>query len=204
MMEIIKTAEEIENIFRNVVFQIWHMNPDTKQNQKRIRFPWGSDIQSKQSDSVPKWKRNENICLIYELPQDGSYNSLSDISYELDKSKRDFIEVDEHTDIHTVIFANYGPNAYEYARDIRDGFKRERIREYLKKYHFFVIPPISAIKRVPELVNGQWWNRVDATVVFYEYVRREETVKSIESVSVTAMTIANGKELTKSVKSEVR
>ena len=54
MMEIIKTAEEIENIFRNVVFQIWHMNPDTKQNQKRIRFPWGSDIQSKQSDSVPK------------------------------------------------------------------------------------------------------------------------------------------------------
>ena len=42
------------------------------------------------------------------------------------------------------------------------------------------------------------------TVIFYEYVRREETVKSIESVSVTAMTIANGKELTKSVKSEIR
>lgn len=204
-MEIIKTVEEIEDIFRIAVCQIWNINPDEKQNQKRIRFPWGTDFKREQSDTAPTWKRNEDVCFIYELPQDGSYNGLSDISYELDESKRDFIEVDEHTDIYTVIFANYGPNAYEYARDIRDGFKRERIREYLKKHHFFVVPPIQAIKRVPELVNGQWWNRVDVTVVFNEYVRREEPIKSIESVTVNAITVTNnGKELKKSVKSEIR
>lgn len=204
-MEQIKTVEEIEDIFRVAVFMIWNMNPEEKQNQKRIRFPWGSDIKNKQSDTAPTWKREEDVCFIYELPQDGSYNGLSDITYELDESKRDFIEVDEHTDIHTVLFANYGPNAYEYARDIRDGFKRERIREYLKGHHFFVVPPIAAIRRVPELINGQWWNRVDVTVVFNEYVRREEPIQSIESVTVTAMAVTNnGKELKKSVKSEIR
>ena len=202
-MEIVKTVEEIEDIFRIAVFQIWNQNPDTAQNQKRIRFPYGSDL--KNTDSAPTWKRQEDVCFIYELPQDGSYNGFSDISYTLDKSKRDFIEVDEHTDIHALLFVNYGPNAYECTRDIRDGFKRERIREYLKKHHFFVVPPIPAIRRVPELVNGQWWNRVDVTVVFNEYVRREEPIKSIESVTVTAMTVTNnGKELKKSVKSEVR
>ncbi len=203
-MEQIKTVEEIEDIFRVAVFMIWNSNPEEKQNQKRIRFPWGSDIKNKQSDTTPTWKREEDVCFIYELPQDGSYNGLSDVTYELDEQKRDFIEVDEHTDIHTVLFANYGPNAYECARDIRDGFKRERIREYLKRHHFFVVPPIAAIKRVPELINGQWWNRVDVTVIFNEYVRREEAIKSIESVTVTAMTVTNGKELIKSVKSEIR
>ncbi len=204
-MEQIKTVEEIEDIFRVAVFMIWNSNPEEKQNQKRIRFPWGSDIKNKQSDTTPTWKREEDVCFIYELPQDGSYNGLSDVTYELDEQKRDFIEVDEHTDIHTVLFANYGPNAYERARDIRDGFKRERIREYLKKYHFFVVPPIPVIKRVPELVNGQWWNRVDVTVTFNEYVRREEPIKSIESVTVTAIAVMNnGKELKKSVKSEIR
>ncbi len=203
-MEQIKTVEEIEDIFRVAVFMIWNSNPEEKQNQKRIRFPWGSDIKNKQSDTTPTWKREEDVCFIYELPQDGSYNGLSDVTYELDEQKRDFIEVDEHTDIHTVLFANYGPNAYECARDIRDGFKRERIREYLKRHHFFVVPPIAAIKRVPELINGQWWNRVDVTVIFNEYVRREEAIKSIESVTVTATTVTNGKELIKSVKSEIR
>ena len=57
---------------------------------------------------------------------------------------------------------------------------------------------------MPELINGQWWNRVDVTVIFNEYVRREEAIKSIESVTVTAMTVTNGKELIKSVKSEIR
>lgn len=204
-MEYIKTVEEIEDMFFVVLCKIWNINPEAKQTQKRIRFPWGTDFKNKQSDSTPTWKREEDVCFIYELPQDGSYNGLSDISYELDEQKRDFIEVDEHTDIHTVLFANYGPNAYERARDIRDGFKRERIREYLKRHHFFVVPPIAAIKRVPELVNGQWWNRVDVTVVFNEYVRREEAIKSIESVTVTAMAVTNnGKELKKSVKSEIR
>ena len=203
-MEQIKTVEEIEDMLRVAVFMIWNSNPEEKQNQKRIRFPWGSDIKNKQSDTTPTWKREEDVCFIYELPQDGSYNGLSDVTYELDESKRDFIEVDEHTDIHTVLFANYGPNAYEYARDIRDGFKRERIREYLKRHHFFVVPPIAAIKRVPELINGQWWNRVDVTVIFNEYVTRAEAIKSIESVTVTPMTVTNGKELIKSVKSEIR
>ena len=69
-MEILKTAEEIEDIFRMAVFQIWKMNPE--QNQKRIRFPYGSDL--KNTDSAPAWKRNEDVCFIYELPQDGSYS----------------------------------------------------------------------------------------------------------------------------------
>lgn len=199
-MEKIKTIEQIEDIFRIALCQIWNINPESKENQKRIRFPWGTHF--KNADTVPTWKKEEEVCFISVLPQDGSYNALSDIFYE--PQKRDFIEVDEHTDIHTVLFVNYGPHAYEYARDIRDGFKRERIREYLKRHDFFVVPPIQAIKRIPELINGQWWNRADIAVTFNEFVRREEIIKSIESVTITEIAEINGKEFIQNVKSEIR
>ena len=100
------------------------------------------------------------------------------------------------------MFVNYGPNAYEFARDLRDGLNRESIKELFKKNNFFHVPDFPAIKRVPELINGQWWNRVDFTAVFYEYVRREETIKTIESVNIEATAVSKGKELTEHVKSE--
>ena len=82
------------------------------------------------------------------------------------------------------------------------GKNRDQRNEYFRKNNFYLVPDLPALQRVPELVNGQWWNRVDFTAVFYEYVRRESKVKTIEHVNIKATAISKGKELTEYVKSE--
>lgn len=201
MAEFIKTIKEMEDIFRIAVLNIFQISPNSKEGQSRVRFPWGSGFENK-SGSMPVWKRDEDVCIIYELPQDDAYNRQRDISYKNHENGMDIIRIDEHTDVHYLMFVNYGPNAYEFARDLRDGLNRESIKELFKKNNFFPVPDFPAIKRVPELINGQWWNRVDFTAVFYEYVRREETIKTIENVNIEATAVSKGKELTEHVKSE--
>ena len=201
MPEVIKSIEEMENMFRVAILSILKIDIDSIGAKKRIRFPWGSSFFN-DNGSAPSWQRDEDTCVIYELPRDGSYNRQRDIYYINDEESSDLIRVDEHTDIHSVMFANYGPNAYESARDIRDGLNLPDINEYFRKNNFYLVPDLPALQRVPELVNGQWWNRVDFTAVFYEYVRRESKVKTIEHVNIKATAISKGKELTEYVKSE--
>lgn len=192
MSEIVKSIEDLENIFRKAVLKILKINEDT---QGRVRFPWGSSF-SNDNGSVPIWKRNEDVCMIYALPQDGSYNRQRDISYIPSNEDGFVIRVDEHTDIHYVVFSNYGNNAYECARAIRDGFYKEEIKEYLQLNNIYLVPDVPAIKRVPELINGQWWNRADFSAVFNEYVRLEEKMKTIEHTNVTSIAVTGNGRIT--------
>lgn len=192
MAEIIKTIEEIEDLFRVVVLTILGLDIDT--NHKRVRFPWGSNLKAG-IGSAPSWNRTEDVCVIYALPQDDVYNRTRNRKYE-DRGGRDLITVDEHTDIHHMMFANYGPHAYECARDIRDGLFRDDIRRILKKSNFYMVPDVSAIKKVPDIYEGQWWNRVDFSAEFNEYVRRENTMMTIEEISIKATEVtSNGQEI---------
>ena len=63
-MEQIKTVEEIEDIFRVAVFMIWNSNPEEKQNQKRIRFPWGSDIKNN-NQTLHLHGKEKKMCVLY-------------------------------------------------------------------------------------------------------------------------------------------
>lgn len=191
MAEIIKTIEEIEDIFRVLVLNILKLDPS--KSHKRIRFPWGSDLKYS-GNTAPYWNRDDDVCTITLLPQDDSYNRNRDRKY-IDKGGRDLIQVEEHTDVHHVLFANYGPNAYECARDIRDGLFREDVRRYLKQNNFSLVTDVPSILRIPELVNGEWWNRVDCSAVFNEYVRRETPINAIEEINIKAIEISQSKEI---------
>ncbi len=187
MPEIIKTAEEIEDLFRLVVLTILKLDPN--KNNKRVRFPWGSNLKAG-IGSAPAWKKEEDVCLIYELPQDDGYNRRRNRSYA-DQGGRDLIAVDEHTDVHYFNFVNYGPNAYEFARDIRDGLFLDETRRLLSKNNFYLVTDVPAIKRIPELWNGEWWNRADISAIFNEYVRRESTMMVIEKVPLTVTEVTS-------------
>jgi hypothetical protein len=92
------------------------------------------------------------------------------------------IRLDEHTNVHNMIFANYGPNAYECARNIRNGLFRDEIRIMLKKNHFALITDIPAPRRVPELFEGEWWNRVDINAHFNEFERLESEQRTVRRI----------------------
>ena len=197
MSKIIKTIEEIENIFREVVMIILKL--DSNKNHTRVRFPWGSNLSSDTNSTVASWKRGEDVCFIYVLPQDDLYNRQKNLRY-VDRGGKDLVEIEEYTDVHHVNFVNYGANAYECARAIRDGLFSHEIRRFLKKNDFALIADIPAIRRIPELIQGEWHNRADISASFNEFVRRESEMPVIEEIRInTKNTDKNGERTTAQV-----
>ena len=198
MAEIIKSIEEIEDIFRLVVLKIFKLDPEAKENQQRVRFPWGSNLGKPNNDIAPLLKKIKDVCVITIIPREDLYNRQRHRRYE-DRGERDLTLIEEHTDVHEVTFCNYGENAYECARKIRDGLFDLEIRRFLKQNHFALVTDVPAMRRVPEYFNSQWWNRCDVTVVFNEFVRLENEVKTIESINVQVKTVINGNEITEEI-----
>ena len=181
MAEIIKSIKDIETIFKKVVLTILNLNPKT--NPKRVRTPWGA-----RSNSAPSFGRDEDVCFVYVLPQDNSYTRQRNKRY-VDRGGRDLVEIEEYIEVHHINFSNYGPNAYECARDIRDGLFSHEIRRFLREHNISLIPDVSAMVRVPELIQSEWWNRVDISARFNEFVRRECEMPVIENISINVKNV---------------
>jgi hypothetical protein len=185
MADAIRTGEQIEDVFREVALAVFGLDPAA--SASRVRFPWGSSLKEGMG-SAPSWKKSEDVCMVYALPHDDPYGQQRDRKTVL----RDggLVSVDEHTDVHLIMFANYGPNAYECARALRDGFFSDGIRLLLRGRNFALAHGVPSIKRIPELHSGEWWNRVDTSAVFNEYVRLEHAASAFEGLP--AITAAPG------------
>jgi len=183
MADITMTVKEIEDMFREVLCLIFELDPEA--NHKRIRFPWGSNVDTfKTLGSAPDWNRDEDVCFIYALPLDDMYNRQRNRRFE-HREGRDIVAIDEHTDVHNLLFVNYGPNAYDCARMIRNKIFQSDVRRLLRQNRFHLVTDIPAPRRVPELVNSEWWNRVDVNITFNQFVRLESEATTIERVRFT-------------------
>jgi len=184
MQEIQKSVTEMEDMLAEVVCMIWGINKETING--RIRVIWGSNVDTK-SMSSPNLKTTEDICYIHVMPEDDAYNRQRHIQF-VHLGGENMAAVDEHTDVHNILFVNYGNNAYDCARKIRNGLYRDDIRRFLRINRFPLVTDTPAIRRVPELVNGNWVNRVDVSAKFNQYVRLITEIGTIEQVGVTPVT----------------
>jgi len=181
MRQIQKSITEIEEMFGQIACDILGVT----NNNGRVRGVWGSGVDTPDgSKSVANLGTTKDLCYVQVTPQDDAYNRQRQIRY-IDRGGIDLIAVDEHTDVHNVLFVNYGANAYDCARAIRNGLFHDRTRRFLRLNHFALVTDVPAIRRVPELVNASWVNRVDVSAVFNQFVRLVGAMKTIEGVNVT-------------------
>jgi len=182
MDEINQSIIEIEEMFRVLICKI--LNIDEGDNGRRIRFVWGSNLDSF-GMSAPNLKTDQDICYIEIVPYDDAYNRQRDIRYLQNENSENMIAVDEHTDVYQVKFVNYGVNAYDNARLIRNKIHHDHIRRFLRINNWALITNVPAIRRVPELVSGDWVNRADVVVNFNCFVRLIGEMGTIEKIGVT-------------------
>lgn len=185
MQEINKSITKIENMFRLIVCDI--LGVDGANSGGRVRFVWGSNVDS-QSMSAPNLKTDQDVCYIQITPEDNAYNRQRDIRYLQNPDSDNMIALDEHTDVHLVTFINYGVNAYDCARLIRNKLHHDHIRRTLRLNNFALVTDVPAPRRVPELVNGNWINRVDVSAVFNQFVRLVGEMATIERIGVGIVT----------------
>ena len=174
MQDTINTLEEIENKFVEIVQKILKIDVSKKKNYGKVRVAWPTN-------GAPDWKINEDICFIRITPVDSPSARQQDILYDANEENEDALKEEiAYTRVHNINFCLYGPNSYNNADLIRFALMKESIRKEINNINLHLITDIPMPIRVPELFNGQWWDRTDFNVTYNELVvRRSEANKLI-------------------------
>lgn len=74
----------------------------------------------------------------------------------------------------------YGPNAGVYAGLLRQNLMIGQNREWLTLNEMGIVEVQPAV-RAAELINHQWWDRFDRTIVFQRLIRRTYPIRTLKS-----------------------
>jgi hypothetical protein len=97
-----------------------------------------------------------------------------------------------------ILCSFYGPNAAKYATLVRDGLAVAQNREGLRAAGLGLVG-VGAIRAVPDLVNQQWYRRLDMMITFNRGVVRHYPVLNILSAEVSTEVGGSGEVLTATV-----
>jgi hypothetical protein len=89
-------------------------------------------------------------------------------------------------EIHWVI---YGPNSLDNSRAIRSALYQDYFTDLLALEQLFPMSEFPEAIRAPELIDAQWWERVDLKCEIYEFVTEtiaRQTVVSVENILAVA------------------
>lgn len=77
-----------------------------------------------------------------------------------------------------------GPNAFDHARLLKSAMLLDFLHDMLAAENLYLLPGMPTQVRLPELFEGQWWERNDLSLYFFEQVTETLTVPSVASTEV--------------------
>ena len=168
------TRQQIENVFRSVTIDVTSLSPDM------VRLSWPTA-------GAPAWRIDEDVVFVQVYPVDDPYIQQREASYRLDTTLN-MQRVNHYTRVHEVQWVCYGPNSGDIADSIRNGIYFPDTTYYLAQNHLYMILEVPAVTRLPELFNGQWWERSDLRARFNEDVSVMKDQPAITGVEVVIKT----------------
>ncbi len=167
---------EIEDLIRKATLEILGL-PDNSTTKKRIRMSWPTD-------GAPSWKINEDVAFIRVYEIDDLYNRQKVTVYSENDSES-LTQIEAYTRVIAVDWIMYGPNSFDDADTVRNGLTRN---ETLRNCGMYLVFDRPAPTRIPELFNGQWWERTNLTAYFNLLVSREYIMPTISAAQVILKT----------------
>lgn len=183
MADQILKLTELEDFFADVTYKILGLDPTLAANKGKVRLTWPSN-------GAPSWKITDDVVFLRVTPIDDKQARTLNIIY--DTNSIDNINLKKetgYTRVHKIDFTFYGPNSYDNADLIRYTLlEPNSYKDEFKNKNLFIIPDIPMPTRLPELYNGQWWDRTDFSANFNEAVIRRSLVPFIESTEIKLVT----------------
>ncbi len=132
--------------------------------------PWDKVKVSYQTTGQPAWKITDDIVSFFCREVDNPYNRQRDIEIKSwDETK--VAEEVSYQRTWQVSWTLYGPNSFDNARKIKSGLFLQEHHDTLAVSNVYLVTDSpSTPLRVPELFQGQWWERVDFSALFNEGV----------------------------------
>jgi len=175
MEDVILSLKQIEDIFQSLTVRLTGLDPN-----KGVRIAWPSD-------GAPGWGIDQNVVFLRIAPISDPYIQQRETMYQQQEGDGGITTtvVASYTRVHLVHWIVYGPNSYEYAETIRNGIYLQDVKSTLAANNLYLILDVPPVNRVPELFNGQWWQRCDLLAKFNEHVTRYSTVPNLAGISIS-------------------
>jgi hypothetical protein len=143
-----------------------------------VRVDW-------QTEGQPFENANVDICYLACVPKDEAYSRVRDKT--LTSPGPGTGPVTEnwlYTKGWEISWTLYGPNSEDRARMIRSAFFMDYFNDALSAVNLYPVNEPAEVRRAPELINGQWFERADFSIVMYEQV-----IETIEDGAATSVEI---------------
>ena len=176
MADTILTIRQLEDIFQRITTEILGLDPNDTANASKVRIAWPTC-------GAPAWKITDDVVFIRVNNADDPITRQRDVEYSSIDADTANKKV-HYTRVHSIKWILYGPNSFDNAETVRNGLYLPQFKEGLAKNNLYLITDVPAPVRIPELFNGQWWERTDLTAAFNGMVVRITTVPYIKSADV--------------------
>lgn len=174
MANIMLTMAEIETLFHSITTLI--LGYTVAANPDKVRIGWNTA-------GAPTFKITDNVTFLMVTPTPNDFTKLQNVSFDTfyTTSANQKIKATRH---YNVAWTVYGPAAFENIELIRYGIFKQYYHDLAAVKNIYVIPEMNMPRRNPDLFNGQWWNRYDFNINFYEGIEINETIGAITSASI--------------------
>lgn len=173
------TIFDANNIFQSAAQAIMQIDPNTDTQafyKVRTAFP---------QTGAPAFKITDDVVFVIPKPIDDDYNRVRDEAYQNISNELVQKQIN-YTRAWEVSLSVWGPNSLDNWRALRSGFlDTQEIHDFLATQGgLYIIPDIPEPMRAPENFEGQWWERVEGVMRFYEAVSETVDYQSVASVEV--------------------
>jgi len=169
--DIYLTLQELQKIFYDLFVSMFNDSPP----QCSVRWSWPTQ-------GAPAFGISDNIAFLKIYDTAGTMTVQREDKYSQESGTPNMSTGYTRTLRLDCIF--YGPSSWENATTIRNKMFWQEHHDTLAQSNIYLIPRFDPPRRVPELWQGQWYDRSDLSMSFNELVVVNREVPYIEKVPV--------------------
>lgn len=120
-------------------------------------------------------------CYVACTTQDGDYTKIRNRTFS---GTGPVVETWVYTREWHIAWTFYGPNAVDRARMIHSAMFMDYFTDSLSLANLFPVSDFNEPTRAPELINAQWYDRADFSIITYEQVTETISDGAVTNVEV--------------------
>jgi hypothetical protein len=173
------TPPAFETLLQSVIAQILGFDPATEASDafSAVRVGW-------QQTGQPAWEITDDVCTLLATPENDPYSQTREAQL-VQNDPKSLVQNMSFTQVWKLHATIYGPNSYDHARLIVSAMALDWTHDLLAASNIYAVTEWDRPIYVPELFNGQWWQRTDLNLSFNELVSESIVIAAAASVEVT-------------------
>lgn len=174
------TIDALNRLMQSLTIQalgIQFADSNDKTPYEKVRVAWPIE-------GMPAFAIDEDVSILRCVEVDNSYNRKRFV-VDTNFDNTNLTQTTYYTRVMEIFWIFYGPNSFDHAQSLRDALFYQQYHDFLAASQVYLMPDVSAPRRLPELFQGRWWERVDFNAHFYELISRDIKVPWIAEVPIT-------------------